>query len=147
MHLMTTSKKSGFSLVELLVAVSIMLILTGVVAVNLLGEPEKARIARAQADIDALKTAVNMYERDNFCVPSQQQGLEALIAKPAGSPDAVNWKKGGYLDSSKLPVDPWNHPYVYFAPGRSGEPFEIVSFGSDGKPGGTDGAADISSTK
>lgn len=141
-----TISKSGFSLVELLVAVAIMLILSGVVAVNLFNEPENARIARAKADIDMLKSAVRMYERDNFCIPSQQQGLAALVAKPAGAPEAVNWKKGGYLDTVTLPSDPWKRPYVYFAPGRSGEPFEIVSFGSDGKPGGTEGAADISSS-
>lgn len=138
--------KNGFSLVELLVAVSIMLILGGVVAVNLLNEPDKARIARAKSDVGVLKNAVLMYQRDNFCFPSQQQGLEALVAKPSGSPEAVNWKTGGYLDFVKLPLDPWNRPYIYFAPGRSGEPFEIVSFGSDGRPGGTDGAADVSSS-
>lgn len=143
---MEISAKNGFSLVELLVAVSIMLILGGVVAVNLFNEPENARIARAKSDIDMLKTAIRLYERDNFCVPSQQQGLDALISKPTGSPEATNWKTGGYIDSVKLPLDPWKRPYVYFVPGRSGETFEIVSFGSDGKPGGTEGAADISSS-
>lgn len=134
----------GFSLIELLIAVSIMLVLAGIVAVNLAGEPGKARVARVKSDIATLKTAVRLYQNDNFAIPTQRQGLSALVAKPDAG--AKNWREGGYLDSASLPRDPWGNDYVYFAPGRHGEQFEIVSFGADGQPGGEGEAGDISSS-
>lgn len=138
-------KKAGFSLVELLVAVTIMLVLAGTVAVALMGEPGKARIARAKSDIGTLKTAVGLYKLDNFTLPSQRQGLEALVEKPTTDPVPKNWREGGYLDA-QLPKDPWGNDYLYFIPGRNKEAFEIVSYGADGQPGGEDEAADISSS-
>ena len=137
---------AGFSLVELLVAVSIMLVLAGTVALNLMREPGKARVARAKSDIATLKTAVRLYESDNFAIPTQRQGLEAIVARPTSEPLPRNWRVGGYLDRTSLPRDPWGNDYLYFAPGRGGEAFEIVSYGSDGQPGGEDDAADLSSS-
>ncbi len=138
--------KSGFSLVELLVAVTIMLVLAGTVAVNLMKEPGKARVARAKSDIATLKTAVRLYESDNFAIPTQRQGLEALVAKPTSEPLPRNWRAGGYIDRADLPRDPWGNGYLYFAPGRNGEAFEILSYGSDAQPGGEGDASDISSS-
>ena len=137
---------SGFSLVELLVAVTIMLVLAGTVAVNLMKEPGKARVARAKSDIATLKTAVRLYESDNFAIPTQRQGLEALVAKPTSEPLPANWRAGGYIDRAGLPSDPWGNGYLYFAPGRNGEAFEILSYGADAQPGGDGDAADISSS-
>ena len=141
-----TRAQSGFSLVELLVAVSIMLVLSGVVAVNLMGAPGKARMARAKSDLATLKTALRLYQSDNFALPTPRQGLEALVARPAIEPLPKHWREGGYLDSTVLPKDPWGNDYLYFVPGRSREPFEVVSYGADGQPGGEDEAADISSS-
>lgn len=138
--------KSGFSLVELLVAVTIMLILAGTVGVAVWNWVPKARIARANSDIEALKSAIALYRADNFTIPSQRQGLEALVAKPTTAPVPKNWRDGGYLDSLSLPVDPWGNPYIYLAPGSHKEPFEILSYGADGAPGGDNEAADISSS-
>ena len=138
--------QSGFSLVELLVAVTIMLVLAGTVAVNLMKEPGKARVARAKSDIATLKTAVRLYESDNFAIPTQRQGLEALVAKPTSEPLPRNWRQGGYIDRGDLPRDPWGNGYLYFAPGRNGETFEILSYGSDAQPGGEGDASDISSS-
>ena len=138
--------QSGFSLVELLVAVSIMLVLAGTVAVNLMREPGKARVARAKSDTSTLKTAVRLYESDNFAIPTQRQGLESLVVKPTSDPLPKNWRSGGYLDRTDLPRDPWGNDYLYFAPGRNKEAFEIVSYGADGQPGGDGDASDISSS-
>ncbi len=135
--------QSGFSLVELLVAVTIMLVLAGTVAVNLMKEPGKARVARAKSDIATLKMAVRLYESDNFAIPTQRQGLEALVVKPTTEP-LPNWRQGGYLDRIDLPRDPWGNDYLYFAPDR--KTFEILSYGSDGQPGGDGDASDISSS-
>ncbi len=141
-----TRGQSGFSLVELLVAVTIMLVLAGTVAVNLMKEPGKARVARAKSDIATLKTAVRLYESDNFAIPTQRQGLESLVARPTTEPLPKNWRQGGYIDRTDLPRDPWGNGYLYFAPGRNGEAFEILSYGSDAQPGGDGDAADISSS-
>lgn len=139
-------RHSGFSLVELLVAVAIMLILAGVVAVNLMNEPGKARVARASADIGSLKTALRLYMDDNDLLPSQRQGLAALVTRPTTPPVPRNWRPGGYLDRSTIPSDPWGNPYVLFVPGRHGEPYEVVCYGSDGQPGGEGLATDLSSS-
>ena len=138
-------KRSGFSLIELLVAVSIMLILAGLVALNLFNEPGKARVATAKSQLATLKTAVRLYQGDTFSLPTQRQGLEALVTPPSGM-DRSRWREGGYLDSPTLPKDPWGRDYVYFAPGRNKEAFEIVSYGADGQPGGEGEAADLSSS-
>lgn len=137
---------SGFSLVELLVAVTIMLILAGAVGVRVWQWVPKARVARAQSDVETLKAAVALYRADNFTVPTQRQGLEALVARPTLPPIPKNWREGGYLDAAVLPADPWGGPYVYLCPGTHGEQFEILSYGADGAPGGEGEAADISSS-
>lgn len=135
--------RSGFSLVELLVAVTIMLILAGTVGVRVWQWVPKARIARAQSDIESLKAAVALYRADNFAIPTQRQGLEALVSRPTLPPLPANWREGGYLDSPALPLDPWGAPYIYLVPGTHGEPFEILTYGSDGEPGGIGEAADL----
>ncbi len=140
------ARVAGFSLVELLVAVSIMLILAGAVALNLLHEPGRAKQARATSDLAVFKTALQLYLDDNGSLPSQRQGLQALVQRPTGAPQPANWRPGGYLDRHVLPRDPWNNDYLYLTPGRQQEPFEIVCYGADGQPGGEGLAADLSSS-
>lgn len=139
-------RRHGFSLIELLIAVSIMLILAGVVAVNLLHEPGKARQARAKSDLAAFKTALQLYLDDNGVLPTQRQGLQALVERPTTPPVPARWRPGGYLDRTSLPRDPWDNDYLYLVPGRSREPFEIVCYGADGQPGGEGLDADLSSS-
>jgi general secretion pathway protein G len=83
-----------------------------------------------------------MYRLDNIRYPTTEQGLQALVSKPAIAPIPDNWKSGGYLE--KLPRDPWGHPYVYLNPGRNGE-IDVISLGADGESGGEDKDADIGS--
>ncbi len=79
-------------------------------------------------------------------VPTQQQGLKALCVKPDIAPIPDKYPEDGYLDSRNLPKDPWNRDYLYLVPGRSNETFEVISYGSDGEPGGTGTAGDLSSS-
>jgi len=83
-------------------------------------------------------------EQNNY--PAQDQGLKALCVKPASPPVPEKYPAEGYLESRKVPKDPWGHDYIYLSPGRNREPYEIISYGRDGEPGGKDDAADISST-
>ena len=130
----------GFTLIEILVVVVILGILAAIVVPRVMERPGEARITRVKQDLQGVMTALNMYKLDNFAYPSTQQGLEALVKKPSGNPQAKNWNKDGYL--KRLPVDAWGNPYQYLAPGTKG-PFDLYSFGADGKEGGTDNDADI----
>jgi general secretion pathway protein G len=130
----------GFTLIEVLVVVVILAILAAIVVPRVVGRTDDAMIAKARADVQGLATALNLYKLDNFTYPSTDQGLEALVMKPGGSPEAANWRSGGYVD--RLPKDPWNRDYQYLSPGSHGE-FDVYTLGQDGQSGGEGIARDI----
>ena len=134
------SRLTAFTLMELLVVVMILGILATVVVVNVMDRPDEARIAKAKQDIRALTTALNMYRLDNYRYPSTEQGLDALVSRPAGQPPAPNWKEGGYVEN--VPRDPWGNEYIYLNPGTHGE-IDVYTLGADGAPGGEGINADI----
>lgn len=135
-------RDAGFSLLELMVVVVILSILALVVVPRVIDRPDQARVARAQSDIAAISSAVNLYRLDNFRYPSTEQGLQALVTQPTSEPVPPNWATNGYMD--RLPVDPWGQPYQYLEPGVHGD-FDVFSYGADGAPGGTGIDADIGS--
>lgn len=132
--------QSGFTLIEIMVVVVILGILASVVVPKIMDNPDRARVAKAKNDVQAMKSALDLYKLDNFNYPSTDQGLQALASKPSGSPEARNWKQGGYLD--RLPKDPWGNDYQYLNPGVNAE-IDIFSYGADGRPSGEGVAADI----
>ena len=132
----------GFTLLEIMVVVAIIAILSTVVAVNLVGKVDDAKLARAKSDIQSLTSALQLYKLDNGSYPTTEQGLKALTQKPTVAPVPNNWKTGGYLD--KLPQDPWGRDFQYLSPGVKGE-VDVFSFGADGAPGGEGADADIGS--
>ena len=129
----------GFTLIEILVVVVILGILAAIVVPRVMERPAEARIVRVKQDLQGVTTALNMYKLDNHRYPSNEQGLQALTAKPSGQPEAPNWH-GPYLD--RVPKDPWDHPYQFQQPGQHGE-VDIYSYGADGRPGGDGDDADI----
>lgn len=129
---------SGFTLLELLIALLIVGLLVGVVAQNLFGNVSKAERTAARQQIDAFSKALETYRLDMGSFPTSEQGLAALVRAPAGS---TRWR-GPYL-KKEAPPDPWGNPYVYKSPGPDGQPFEIRSLGRDGRPGGKDEDEDI----
>lgn len=131
---------AGFSLLELMVAVVILSILALVIMPRIIDRPDQARVARVNADLSTLESAVQMYRLDNFRFPTTEQGLAALVSKPANEPVPPNWAANGYID--RLPADPWGNAYQYLQPGVHG-PFDIFSFGADGAAGGEGIDADI----
>ncbi|PPC91307.1 MAG: type II secretion system protein GspG [Methylobacter sp.] len=133
-------KQQGFTLIEVMIVVVILGILASIIVPKIMGRPDEARATRAQQDIRAVTAALDLYRLDNFAYPTTEQGLEALVTKPAGLGEGSHWKEGGYLD--KLPVDPWGKPYFYLKPGIHGE-FDLYSYGADGVEGGTGAGADI----
>lgn len=135
---MTSAKQAGFTLIEVMVVVIILGILAAVVVPNIMDKPDQARITKAKQDIRALESSLNMYKLDNFVYPNTDQGLQALVQKPSGSPDPKNWKQ--YL--KRLPNDPWGNPYQYLNPGIQSD-IDIFTLGADGVQGGEDSAKDI----
>jgi len=136
-------KVRGFTLIEIMVVVVIIGILAAWLMPQLVGRADQARVARAKLDIKTLSVTLDLFKVDNGYYPSTEEGLKALVEKPAS---ASHWPEGGYLKGLKsLPKDPWGRPYEYVSPGEGGLPYEVVCYGADGKPGGDGFAADISS--
>jgi general secretion pathway protein G len=131
---------AGFTLIEVMVVIVILGILAALVVPRVMDAPDRARVAKAKLDIEALEGALASYRLDNFSYPSTDQGLEALVQRPLGEPAANHWQEGGYIN--RLPPDPWDRPYQYLSPGQHGE-IDIYTLGRDGRPGGEGLDADI----
>ena len=138
-------RTSGFTLVEILVVIAIISLLAGVVVLNVAPQLGMGKQATAQSQIQILSSALDTYQMAHGAFPTQAQGLDALVRKPAQEPVPANYPESGYLKSRTVPLDPWKRPYVYLTPGRQNEPFEILSYGADGQPGGEGAASDLSS--
>jgi general secretion pathway protein G len=132
-------REGGFTLIEIMVVVVILGILAALVAPNVISRIDDAQINRARVDIQAIESALHLYRLDNFKYPTTDQGINALVNKPA-DPSIRNWRAGGYLD--KIPSDPWGIEYQYLYPGQNAE-FDIFTLGADGQPGGEGINADI----
>ncbi len=132
---------AGFTLLEMLIVMVIIGLLAGIVGPRLFGKVDSSKVQTAKTQIKMLKSAVGILQLDIGKIPSQEQGLKLLVEPPSEEPQRTAWK-GPYIDN-KLPLDPWNTPYVYKVPGDAGQPFAIVSLGADGKEGGEGLNADI----
>ena len=132
----------GFTLIEILVVITILGILAALIVPRIMDRPDQARATAARADVNAIMSALKMYKLDNSNYPTTDQGLQALVKKPDRGDIPRNWKPGGYLE--RLPQDPWGHDYQYLNPGIRSE-VDVFSLGSDGAPGGEGYAADIGS--
>ncbi|MES9901051.1 MAG: type II secretion system major pseudopilin GspG [Sedimenticola sp.] len=122
----------GFTLIEIMVVVVILGVLAAVVVPKIMDRPDVARQTKAAHDVRAIESALNLYKLDNFVYPTTDQGLEALVNKPAAG-NLKSWKASGYLD--KLPNDPWGYPYQYLNPGVNSV-LDIYSLGADRQMGG-----------
>ena len=133
-------KSSGFTLIELMVVLVIIGVLAALIVPNVLDRADDARVTAARTDISNLGQALKLYKLDNQRYPTAEQGLQALLLKPASGPIPPNWKP--YVE--KLPNDPWGRAYLYINPGLKGE-IDVLSFGADGQAGGEGKNADIGS--
>jgi general secretion pathway protein G len=134
-------RQRGFTLIEIMVVVVILSVLGALVVPQIIDKVDQAKVKRAQSDIRAIETALDLYRLDNFKYPTTEQGLQALVKQPA-DPTLTNYNPNGYLKS--LPKDPWGVVYNYASPGADGREYDIITFGRDGKPGGEGYDADIS---
>ncbi|HEX8193850.1 MAG TPA: type II secretion system major pseudopilin GspG [Allosphingosinicella sp.] len=125
----TGEGEEGFTLVELMVVIVIIGLLATVVVINVMPASDRAAATKARADLATLEQGIEMYRLTNLSHPTSEQGLQVLV-------------QSGQV--RRLPNDPWGNPYLYAAPGRQGQPFEVYSYGADGREGGEGENADIS---
>ncbi|MFK7731891.1 MAG: type II secretion system major pseudopilin GspG [Pseudomonadales bacterium] len=134
--------QKGFTLIEIMVVVVIMGVLIGLVAPNVLGRVDEARVTAAAADVSMLSQSLELYRLDNQSYPTTDQGLMALVQKPSSTPAAKSWNPQGYVSGKSLPKDPWGNDYQYLSPGADSA-YDVYSLGADGKQGGENNNADI----
>lgn len=132
-------KRGAFTLIELLVVIMILAILAALIVPRIVNRTGDAKRAKAAQDVASLTTALNSFRLDCDRFPSTEEGLQALRTEPS---DVRGWR-GPYLQKP-IPPDPWGQDYVYEYPGTSGDDsFTLLSYGSDGAPGGDGDASDI----
>jgi general secretion pathway protein G len=140
------SGRLGFTLIEILVVITVIGLLAALVGPRILGRVSEAKSATAKAQLELLSVALDNYRLDNGSYPTTEQGLAALQEKPTRDPAPLNWR-GPYL-KRVIPADPWGRPYIYRSPGEH-DPGgnDLSSLGKDGQPGGEGEDADITSWK
>jgi len=141
--MLISRRESGFTLIEIMVVLVIIAILSALIAPQILGRVDEARVTAARQDIQTIGTALDFYRMDNFRYPTTDQGLEALVKKPDDS--VRHWRADGYLRAKTVPKDPWGNDYIYLEPGSHGAGYDLSSLGADGEAGGEDADADIGS--
>ena len=137
---MLGKKRTGFTMIEMLVVVVILGLLATLVVPKVVGQGEEAKRTATMVQIKEIEQALDMFKLDNGFYPSTEQGLDALVQKPSMTPEPRKYREGGYM--KKLPIDPWGGPFVYRSPGEHGE-YDLFSTGTDGQEGGEGKGKDI----
>jgi general secretion pathway protein G len=138
-----TRASAGFTLIEMLVVLTIISLIIGLVGPRVLNYLGESRVKAAKLQIESFGSALDLLYMDTGRYPTTSEGLSALTVRPSG----VEVWNGPYVKGGKVPTDPWGKPYQYRAPVDHSPPYEISSFGSDGREGGTGTAADISNVE
>jgi general secretion pathway protein G len=131
--------EEGFTLVEMLVVITIIGLIMGLIGPRVLNYLSESKVKTARIQLQSFASALDLFYLDAGRYPSTAEGLAALVRQ---TPGIAAWN-GPYLKGGSVPNDPWNHAYVYRAPGEHG-PYDIMSYGSDGQEGGSGVAADLS---
>ena len=138
------NQRAGFTLIEIMAVVLIIGLLSGIVGLAVFQQVDKGRAVAAQAQISNLEGVLELYRMDNARFPTSEQGLEALVSRPTGTPEPRSYPAGGYLKGGRVPLDPWGEPYLYESPGQHNQhAFDLWSYGADGTAGGEGVEADI----
>ena len=128
------------SFLEIIIVVAIIAGLVAIVGPNIINQFSGSQVDTAKIQMNSLKQSLDLYKLDNGVYPDTEQGLKALIGKPEINKIPARWK-GPYLNSERIPQDPWGNAYVYESEDQS--EYVLKSLGSDGTEGGSDNAEDI----
>lgn len=139
---MACRNHSGLTLLEILILLLVFAGLAALVYPVVVERLDDYQVKQAEADLEALSSALEKYKLDNHFYPTTQQGLQALVAQPTSGPTPKNWNPAGYLSRGVVPLDPWGQPYRYESR-EDGRYYEIGTLGGDTEPGGEGVAADI----
>lgn len=138
----SAGSNAGFTLVEMLVVLTLIALILGLVGPRVLNYLGESRTKTAKLQIESFGSALDLFYLDTGHYPTTSESLNALVQRPTG----VEIWNGPYLKGGRVPTDPWGNPYQYRSPGERAA-YEIVSYGSDGREGGTGSAADISNVE
>jgi general secretion pathway protein G len=142
-HRVTRAASAGYTLIEMLVVLTIISLILGLVGPRVLAYLGESRVKTAKLQIESFGSALDLFYVDAGRYPTTAEGLEALAVRPSG----IEVWNGPYVKGGRVPLDPWGHPYQYRSPVDHSPPYEIISFGADGREGGTGTAADISNVE
>lgn len=140
-HIRTHRRSHGFSLIEIIIVITIIGLVVAWAGNRIFGQGDKAKLGLAKARIADISAQLDMYKLDTGRYPSSSEGLRALLVNPGG---VGNWN-GPYVKNADAIKDPWNNDMIYKSPGDSGRPFDLTSLGADGKEGGEGADRDVSS--
>jgi general secretion pathway protein G len=132
------SDEAGFTLVELLVVLVILVLLASIIGPRVIGYLGSSRTKTAKVQIESLVTSLELFHIDVGRYPSTGEGIDALVKPPT---KLAGWS-GPYVTKGSIPPDPWGQPYRYQSPGKKGS-FDLYTLGRDGKEGGTDEDSDV----
>lgn len=138
----TLRNSQGFTLTEMLIVIALIGVVGTFVTVQVVGKFNRAKVDSTKIQIRQLSTILKNYRLDCGQYPTTEQGLDALIEKPTGGPDCRSYDPEGYVSDGKYPQDAFGNDFLYNSDGKT---YEVISLGNDGKEGGEDIDADISS--
>lgn len=138
--LRSSKSQAGMTLIEIMVVLTLIGLLTAVLAANFFGMSEEQKVKIASTQMETLKGRIDAFKLEYGRYPTTSEGLQSLVTPP---PKKNGRTPGAFLDTPDLLTDPWDQSLQYFQPGRSGGKFEIVSLGADGAPGGEGPDMDI----
>lgn len=139
-----TKTQSGMSLMEILIALTLLGIAGTFIAGKLMDQLEEGKVSSAQIQIKNLGQRLMEFRRHCGQFPTSEQGLQALVEKPTGGKECKRYAPGGYIEGGKVPQDPWDADFLYESDGRT---YKIISLGKDSAEGGEGFDADIASDK
>ena len=140
---LASAASPGYTLIEILVVLTIISLLLGLVGPRVLSYLGDSKVKTAKLQIESFGSALDLFYLDAGRYPTGSEGLDALTQRPSNVPV---WN-GPYLKGGRVPNDPWGNAYQYRSSGERTPPYEIASFGADGREGGTGTAADISNVE
>ena len=139
-RLVVSHRPQGFSLIEILVALTLLGVFGTFVAGKIFEQLHQGNVQAAKIQMNQLKARLQEFYSMCYFYPTEEQGLDALIQKPTQGRDCPRYPSGGLIEDGIIPPDPWGNPYEYLGGGND---YNIVSRGADGLEGGVDNDADI----